>query len=139
MKWDGSTRSVYIGKHEGSSYLLMDVCPPYQNNGNLKTLKTVTMAGKQYSGGIWIENGFALFNLNGNYDILSFDLGHIDGYSMYPSPISIYLDGELVFAVEPDPEAFPKHYEIPLKGALQMKIEGSWASNCYALANVRVS
>jgi len=139
VKWDGGTRSVYIGKHEGSSYLLMDVCPPYQNDYGIKALKTVTMAGKQYTGAIRVEGGSALFNLGGKYDTLSFDLGHIDGEGMDTDTISIYLDGELAFAVEPDPEAFPVHYEVPLNGALQMKIEGDWNTYQFALANVRVS
>ena len=30
VKWEGSTKSVYIGKHEGSSSYLLNVCPPYQ-------------------------------------------------------------------------------------------------------------
>lgn len=139
VKWDGSTRSVYIGKHEGSSYYLMDVCPPYQNNGGVYDLKTVQMAGKQYTGAIAVGGGSALFNLGGKYNTLSFDLGHIDGEPTWTNTISIYLDGELAFAVEPDPEAFPVHYEIPLNGALQMKMVGDYYTIYYALANVRVS
>lgn len=139
VKWDGSTRSVYIGKHEGSSYYLMDVCPPYEDAG-ISTSNTVTMAGKQYTAAIVVTQSGGLFNLGGKYDTLSFDLGHIDGEPMYTGTISIYLDGELTFAVEPDPEAFPVHYEVPLNGALQMKIEGgSWRTGYFALANVRVS
>ncbi len=141
VKWDGSTRSVYIGKHEGGNYYLMDVCPPYQSSSFYKAA-TVTMSGKQYVGAVTFgARGNGLFNLNGRYDKLTFDLGHIDGKEMYETgtTISIYLDGDLVFAVDPKPEDFPKHYEIPLDGALQMKIEGAWNTDAYAMANVRVS
>lgn len=143
VKWDGSTRSVYIGKHEGSSYFLLDVCPPYDGEVYRED-NTVNMSGKTYFSSLTFGfQGFALFNLNGKYDTLSFDVGHIDGARMNSETFTIYLDGERVFTVEVAPESMPEHYEIPLNGALQMKIESDNTSLDYAskaaLANIRVS
>ena len=44
VKWEGSTKSVYIGKHEGSKSYLLNVCPPYETRF-YNTPVTVTMAG----------------------------------------------------------------------------------------------
>lgn len=145
VKWDGGTRSVYIGKHEGSSNYLLNVCPPYQEDG-LKTLTTVSMAGKKYANCLtWYEtsygfpDGYALFNLNGKYDKLTFTAGHIDGEDMDEAQYNIYLDGELVFSLDLDPEMMPREYTVPLNGALQMKIEAVHPRYCFALADMRVS
>lgn len=141
VKWDGKTRSVYIGKHDGSSYSLLDVCPPYETE-DYRTHATVTMAAQRYanafSGGC---SGWALFNLNGNYDTLSFDIGHMDGTKREYGELIIYLDGELVFSLDLDPERMPEHYTIPLDGALQMKIvlDSGYLGHYYAMANIKVS
>ena len=142
VKWDGSTRSVYIGKHVGSSYFLLDVCPPYDTDAAYKEYSAVTMAGRDYFRGFGFGNGgSALFNLSGKYDTLSFDLGHIDGGDSHNETFSIYLDGELAFSAKAEFEDMPRHYEVPLNGALQMKIESKESGMfiSYALANVRVS
>jgi len=143
VKWDGSTRSVYIGKHEGSSYYLMDVCPPYQMEGEHRT--SVRMADQIYPSAIALSPyECALFNLQGKYDTLSFDVGHVDGRSLRgDAQFNIYLDGELVFTAEHKAEQMPAHYEVSLNGALQLKITGGdsygYDTQDFALANVRVS
>lgn len=145
VKWDGSTRSVYIGKHEGASAYLLNVCPPYQESC-LRTPATVSMAGKQYANCFYLgdyswqgDGCWALFNLNGKYDTLKFVAGHMDGHDMYSGSINIYLDGELALSVELDGEMLPEEYVLPLNGALQMKIENGGQASSYALADIRVS
>jgi len=145
VKWDGSTRSVYIGKHEGSSSYLLNVCPPYQVQ-YMETPATVSMAGVKYANCLactrdWRE-GYALFNLNGKYNTLSFTVGHRDEYEMVETQYNIYLDGELVFSMDLDPEMLPQEYTVPLNGALQMKImtTGTYGGESnFALANIQVS
>ena len=144
VKWDGDTKSVYIGKHEGASYNLLSVCPPYQTYCYDEDA-TVEMAGQKYTNAIkiwgdgWIDTrGYALFNLNGAYDTLSFIAGHIDGYSGTKTQYNIYLDGELAYSVDLNIEDLPQKYEIDLNGAVQMKIEGKY-SNSFALAELKVS
>lgn len=140
VDWDGSTRSVYIGKAPGKNQYLLDVCPPYQS-GNLNTPTTMTMAGKKYANCFfladrWGGGGWAIFNLDGGYNTLSFDIGHIDGARMSETTVNIYLDGKLAMSIDCAPEDLPKHYDIPLYNALQMKIETS--SGYHGFANVEI-
>ncbi len=140
ISWDGTTGTVYIGEQPGAHQWLLDVCPPYQTD-EYDAPTTVTMAGQKYPHCFSFRrsDNFALFNLNAAYNTLEFDLGHIDGEDMYTATLNIYLDGELSFSLDLDPEMLPTHYSVPLYGALQMKIEivGVWLYN-YALANVEV-
>lgn len=48
VKWDGNTRSVYIGKDPNTASYLLNVCPPYQTRF-YEAPATMTMAGKKYS------------------------------------------------------------------------------------------
>ncbi len=126
VKWDGNTKSVYIGKHEGSVSYLMDICPPYQTSDGqyYREPDTIQMGGKVYVNSFSMQDSsFALFNLNGQYDSLTFTLGHIDDSEMIDGVFYIYLDNELVERIEVGCEALPKVYTIPLNKALQMKIE----------------
>lgn len=147
VKWEGSTKSVYIGKHEGSSSYLLNVCPPYQTKG-YSAQTTYTLAGTKYANGFGLSSdpGYALFNLNGKYDTLSFDLGHVDGTNGLDGQYNIYLDGVLVFSAEVDTEMMPEHYTVPLNGAIQMKIEhedfdNMWVegSDRFVMVNITVS
>lgn len=135
VNYDGKNQRVYIGAAPGVKQYLLNVCPPYQKS-QYDAPATVTMSGQKYANCMTVR-GDAYFNLNGQYDSLSFVAGHIDGKDMREGQqYNIYLDGELVFSVDLDPEAMPQRYEVPLHGALQMKIEGS--SWCFALADVVV-
>lgn len=143
VKWDGDTKSVYIGKHEGASYNLLSVCPPYQSEDYYE-LATVQMGGKKFANAFRFndrwgdQGGYTIFNLDSKYDSLSFDFGHLDGEFMHENrEFCIYLDDELVFSLTPDPEDMPKHYTVDLNGAVQMKITGN--SDYFAFANVKVS
>lgn len=139
VKWDGASQRVYIGEVPGEKQYLLTVCPPYQTHG-YEAPATITMAVQKYANGFYCWD-YALFNLNGQYDTLSFDIGHIDGKYMSESTINIYLDDELVFSLDVDGEMMVKHYEIPLNSAFQMKIEtwdGIGYGGCYGLANITV-
>lgn len=144
VKWDGSTRSVYIGKIPGDENYLLSVCPPYQEE-EMETTTTVTMAGEKYANCITFyqhySDGYALFNLNGKYNEMRFTIGHIDGRIMdYKGQCNIYLDGELAFSIDLEPEMMPREYTVPLNGALQMKIAmNDDGGHEFGLADVRVS
>lgn len=142
VKWDGDTRSVYIGVVPGEKQYLLDVCPPYQTD-TYKKLTTVNVAGKKYANAFRVGSetywkGWALYNLNGQYNMLNFDIGHIDGSRMDNGSINIYSDGQVVFSADLKPEMLPTHYEVPLYGALQMKIEGTNCSGSYAFINAEI-
>ncbi len=137
VKWDGENQRVYIGEVPGEKQYLLSVCPPYQTD-DYDTPTTMLMAGKKYANG-FITYGYALFNLNGQYSTLSFDVGHIDNTAMKDSTLNIYLDGSLAFSIDLSCEMLPQHYEIPLHNALQMKIEmgGIWGTR-FGLGNIEV-
>lgn len=147
VKWDGNTRRVYIGEIPDGKQYLMDVCPSYQNHYFYKPSEGyVTMAGRKYSNSFWLgrdswnpSGGWALFNLDGAYNTLSFDVGHIDGRGMADSELSIYLDGELAFNTKLTGRMLVAHYDVPLRGALQMEIRtGNSAGGYYGLTNIEV-
>lgn len=148
VKWEGNTSSVYIGRHAGDSSYLLSVCPPYESD-NYNTESTYTMMGKKYANGFtlgergWLTDGWCLFNLNGQYDTLSFDIGHVDGWGGGGATYNIYLDGELAYSVDVTSEMIPEHHEIDLNGAVQMKIVGEHGEGGYpyafAMVNIQVS
>lgn len=139
VNYDGATQSVYIGAAPGVKQYLPSTLEPYQSD-HYNTPATVSMASKKYANVIqlehWGNGGWALYNLEGQYQTLSFDMGHVDGESMYDGTLNIYLDGELSFSTDMKPEDLPKHFTVPLYGALQMKLEMS--TGYYAMANVEI-
>lgn len=145
VNWDGSTQSVYIGEAPGVKQYLPEICQPYQSSG-YGTPSTINMAGTKYAHCIQLyadRVGYATYNLNGKYQSLSFDAGHIDNERLHNVTLNIYLDGSLSFSTDLNPEDLPKHFEVPLYGALQMKIElvnnsTSVFGVCYGLANVEI-
>lgn len=146
VNYDGGTQTVYIGEIPGQKQYLMDVCPPYQIGTDYSTPTFVTVAGEKYANSCTIGftgggtgGGWALYNLNGEYSMLSFDIGHVDGRYMNASTFNIYLDGALAYSIDVQPEDLPKHYDLPLHAALQMKIDGGSNSGKYAFLNAIVS
>lgn len=137
VKWDGDSRKVYIGKAPGAVQYLLDVCPPYQAD-SFWEVPVVNMAGKKYANcfDFGSRGGWALFNLDGQYNTLSFDVGHTDGRRMDDGNVTIYLDGEVAFSADLKGEMFVTHYDVPLHGALQMKIVAS--GNWYTFTNAEV-
>lgn len=135
VQYDGATQSVYIGDDPRMTNYLVNVCPPYEKSC-YETPSSFAMAGKTYTNGFTLQyRGSALFNLNGKYQTLEFDLGHVDGSQMDDLTVTIYLDGSVSKVIEAKAEDLPRHITIPLNGALQMKIELSeyWAK--YGFAN----
>lgn len=140
VQWDGSTRSVYLGNDPRMTNYLPDVCPPYQSH-EYKTPATFKMAGVDYAHGFTLRchGGYALFNLNGSYNTLEFDLGFVEGDKV-DCHIDILLDGQVSQSIEMGSEDLPKHFVVPLNGALQLKIVNGPYGNtgCYGFANAEV-
>ncbi len=146
VNWDGKTQSVYIGEQPGMKQYLPDVLEPYQSVG-YSAPSTISMAGQKYAHCIQLGadgEGYATYNLNGQYQSLSFDAGIIDDARLHDVTLNIYLDGELSFSADLSYEDLPRHFDVPLYGALQMKIElvrvtsSIWGST-YGLANVEIN
>lgn len=145
VKWDGTSRRVYIGKVPGEKQYLEDVCPSYQaENYYYPSQGYITMAGQMYTNSYWLGSkdsywsGWALYNLNGEYDTLSFDVGHVDGRPMDESILSIFLDGQLAFTTDLTGKMLVAHYDVPLHGALQMELRTGDYGGYYGLANLEI-
>ena len=122
VKWDGTNRRVYIGEVPGEKQYLLDVCPPYETF-IYSAPDVLTIAGTKYTKAFSVGRaGYAYFNLNGKYDTFSFDVGHVDGSSMSARTCNIYLDNELAMSIDVSENMMPTHYNLPLHGALQMRI-----------------
>ncbi len=152
VNWDGSSNSVYIGKMPGKETYLTDICPAYDfdewryeectsNNG-----KNFSMAGELYTRGFTVtpyncESVISLFNLNGQYNTLSFTAGHVDGTANQNLELRIYADNELIKIIKLKHNQMPSTYNVNLSGALQLKIEAinpegdTWEQATYGIAN----
>ena len=128
VSWDGTTKTVYIGNVPGEDIYLLDVCPPYEKTYGFKTPNQFEMMGRTYGHGFTMyeeKDHYAIFNLNGEYNSLEFDLGHVDGTSMKDGKFEIYLDGEYYQTIEGSSNMLVTHVTIQLKYAMQLKIIGT--------------
>lgn len=134
VKWDGETKTVYVGEIPGKINYLVDVCPPYEKR-NYKEYHSAKaeffkMGGKEYSNGFRLERGgYALINLDGKYSNLTFMAGHVDETAMCDCTLEVYLDGEFSQSIELKAEDSVKSFSIPLKNALTVKFALKNSSN----------
>ena len=140
VSYDGKNQRVYIGEAPGMKQYLLTVCPPYQTS-SVEMPATLEMGGKKYANVMKCIHGqmdaTALFNLNGQYKTLSFDMGHEDGGDSWgEGQVDIYLDGELAFSADMSWDELPKHFEVDIHNALQMKIVLNGGS--HAIADIQV-
>lgn len=149
VKWEGETKTVYVGEIPGKINYLVDVCPPYQTSEyadceiyHSTKAEFFKMGGKDYSNGFTMESFFsdcfALVNLNGEYSSLTMDVGHVDGSSMTDKVIGVYLDGEFSQNIEVTGDMIVKNIKIPLHNALQVKFTMEMDHNrggTYGIAN----
>lgn len=140
IHWDGATQSVYLGDMPGKvTYLGSDLKPYY--SAYYEAPASFAMDGTTYRNGFMLSanvGGKAIFNLDGQYSWLEFDLGHPERYPMYEKKALIYLDGALVEVLEVEPYEMVRHVKIPLRGAAQLIIGAEGNANL-GFANVAVS
>lgn len=140
VTWDGKTNSVYLGKVPGEEQNLFVVCPPYDGHRYSLVLSSkgsfISMAGNKYSDAMQMGYGAviddpcsALFNLNGAYETLSFDVGKISG--KHNATLNVYLDGSLYETFELSAEDLPRTINVSLDNALQLKLELSTSFHTY--------
>lgn len=142
VAYDAESKSVYIGKTDVDTRYLMDVCPPYEKNFYVGAEKSWVMAGQSYSKGITmvVSGGAAYWNLDGKYEKISFDFGHVDGTPMLGGKFTISLDGEIKCVIDAKAGDLPAHYELELNGAKQMVITSDYSVSDpkYGFANIIV-
>jgi len=123
---------------------LLDVCTAYESSYYTECkngVRSFYMSGESYTNGFTIKySGYAYFNLNGNYNILEFDCGHVDGSDMYGKTITIFLDGIACKTIELSANELPQHFSIEVTGVKQLRFQlGDWRSGeVYGFANVTV-
>lgn len=133
VSWDGVNKVVYLGAKPGDVENWLNVCGPYQYGGGdeyrLEDNKYFEMSGKKYTNGFVLkditskdDDRWALFNLDGKYNSLTFTVGHIDGKAAANAKMNIYLDGVIAYTKELKYDDVAQKVTIPLNGALQMKI-----------------
>lgn len=141
INWDGNTWSVYIGDMPGKKTYLGTDLEPYDSDYYYRAPTTFSMDGKTYVngfvfGGNTVYNSYAIWNLDGKYKTLEFDVGHTDNFR-YDKQVLIYLDGTLAKNISVKGEEMVKHVSVPLNGALQLKImTGIWGSIGFANAQL---
>ena len=85
--------------------------------------ESISIGGKTYNDSFEISNnGFALFNLDGNYSKVTMDVGRIDDSTVTDAEIKIYLDDKLSGSYKISAEKVLTNIDIDLAGANNMKI-----------------
>ena len=105
-------------------------CEPYQYTGAKPYMRNqnewFTMAGNRYTDGFVMEsNGTdnVLFNLDENYESVTFKVGHIDGTDNRDRTLKIYLDRVLVQEVPLSYSGGVQEITVSTSGARGMKLE----------------
>lgn len=106
---------------------MMDVCPPYAasfgcdeyTNGSSSSF---TMDGKYYTSGLTFEDSsFALFNLDGQYSEMTFDIGSALSTGDYT--VTFTVDDEVVKEMKVDGSKPKKTVTISLNYGRQLRID----------------
>ena len=108
--------------------------------------KTFSMGSNTYSKGFVIYDdyslfgdgdGYALFDLQGKYSKISFDVGRTNEYEKEDVVLKVYLNNEYVEEYSLNAQAPPIHLEINLNYANNMKLEITGGTRVkYGFANV---
>lgn len=135
VEWDRTNKSVYVGDSPNRSTNMLDIIHGYdpQNIKEYSFLENkgteyFTMAGKKYTDGLVAETYLSSlasinFNLEGKYEHLSFNFGHLDGTEMNPINLVIKLDSFVEKQIEINAEDYPVSIEIDVNNALQLRFE----------------
>lgn len=123
---------------------LLDVCKPYESDRYTEYIngEKFTMGGNEYTNGFALNTdyfGYAIFNLNGKYSSIAFNLGLVDGSGMQTSTVKIYFDDVLKSEYIVEGGSLPKRIDLNVTGVKQVKItvENHHAS-MYGFGNITV-
>lgn len=130
VTWDGSTKTVYIGKVPGAEENWMIKVPIYQTGqatvyDGTNRNKTFNVAGKTYTSGVTLNcrncEAFAVWNTNGEYSTMTLTVGHM-GNNTDDAKLTVYLDGEYSTEYELKWDAAPKTLNIPLENSPNVRL-----------------
>ena len=125
---------------------LLDVCMPYESFGFQAFVngETIAMGGKTYTNGFTLggKNGdeYAIFNIDSQYALFSFLVGHRDGTDMNNATIKIYCDGVLKEELNVRSDDLPRKVSLDITGVNQLKVVAFGVNmyTSYGFANVTV-
>jgi len=156
VRYNNDTRRIDLTITDGLAskpIYLLETNPPYQISVgevyNSKRNSSFKMAGKTYVDGITFGGVFyagntpyALFNLEGKYSTISFDIGYrdasmVDGLdaSKYCT-VMFYADGKVIKEINVAYDELPVRKEINVKSCQQLKIAVSNYKSRLCLGNI---
>lgn len=108
----------------------LEACFPYEQGQFDPILESegasMQISGISHTDGLLSNTSWrseVLFNLQGNYKVLTLSAGHIDGSAMVDCTYNFYVDDSCVKTVTLKADALPVTLEIPLDHGQQLKIE----------------
>lgn len=129
----------------GTTVDFLSECPMYDGDGDgeePKTVDNLMMSGKRYKGIFLgtLGTSYALFNLEGKYESITFVLGKVDDSNFNKGTINFYVDKELVCTIEKEPDDLAEEVTVELKHGQQLKVEilsesQGWPTN-YGMGNI---
>lgn len=139
VSWDGKTSTVYVGEVPGKDTYFTDICKPYSQT-NISFIdvagETMSMGGKKYYNGFYLYNyGSVFYNLNGDYESMTFEVGSTNNYG---GTIQIMVDDYLVEEIHIKSNDLPKTVTVPLDYGLKLEIRKESGDGNLGLANIVV-
>lgn len=126
-----------VKKIKMNSYVyLVDVMKPYSDDSyyDYKGASNFYMGGKKYYRGFQIgRNGYAIFNLQGKYSKITFDLGTEDDFSGDNDTLDvvIYEDDSYTKTISFKGNSLPKYRAIDVKDTYKFEIRTSGIRSIY--------
>lgn len=132
VKWEGKTKSIYIGKAPGGHYMSDILEPYYYNFLRVESNKSMAMASKEYYKGYrmipyYLDNK-ASFNLNAQYSTIKGVIGLDDTHNSSDAVVTIYADDSVLKKIELPKGCLPKELDLDVGGVLKLDID-VYASN----------
>ena len=128
-EYQNESSSSQISNDNNDDYRsFLSECTPYYKTNYVYIIEnSIKMCGVTYSNGLKFacDGYYALFNLDGKYNKMRFDIGHIDNSAMFYGEVHIYvdkLDSNPAKIIPIDPQGIVQSYEVELNGAQQLKI-----------------
>lgn len=131
VAWDQASYSVLLGK-TGTAKDFIEEFEPYSENDfgyyKISDNRTETIAGKQYDhyAVTYGSSSKMYFDLEGNYETLSFQLYYNSNYTDDPETLFIYGDNDTLLAkCDVIGSNLPKTFNVDVRGVQQLVIKGS--------------
>lgn len=137
VKWDGETKTIYIGEIPGQGTNWMKKLPPYQVGWGTtvydgsSTNQYFTVAGVKHTVGVVLSDfyradPYAIWNTNLQYRSMTFSVGHVDDADNGSTTLFVYVDGEQTKEIPLNWDDPVKTYTIPLNygGNVKLALRG---------------